>query len=241
MVSLASSFYNPVGSAPRSAHVEAGVFMHELGHNLGLHHAGDVPAPLEAPNYLSVMNGRYVLTGILEAEGVGSTVPKACATDPDCAKGAVCRPVPGGGGRCTRIDYSTSALATLDEGALDELAGVSPPSSGLRDIVLYSDATGATRRGAAAGPVDWDGDGVFDTQPVSVDLNVQSGAAEVMRGYDDWDHGACGTRSDCPINAIRQFIHDLVDPTVSPHEDCIANRCQPQWRAFQRTPWGRRD
>jgi hypothetical protein len=34
---------------------DGGTFMHELGHNLGLHHGGDVDANYK-PNYLSVMN-----------------------------------------------------------------------------------------------------------------------------------------------------------------------------------------
>jgi hypothetical protein len=43
--------------------VLSALFMHELGHNLGLHHGGDEPKN-NKPNYLSVMNYRYGLTGV---------------------------------------------------------------------------------------------------------------------------------------------------------------------------------
>jgi hypothetical protein len=43
--------------------VLSALFMHELGHNLGLHHGGD-EAKNDKPNYLSIMNYRYGLTGV---------------------------------------------------------------------------------------------------------------------------------------------------------------------------------
>src|SRR5262245_21038799 len=53
--------------------VLSALFMHELGHNLGLHHGGD-EAKNDKPNYLSVMNYRYGLTGVdtdCDAQGDG--------------------------------------------------------------------------------------------------------------------------------------------------------------------------
>ena len=46
------------------ATAQAGTLMHELGHNLGLHHGGDDDL-LNKPNYLSVMNYNFQLTGLL--------------------------------------------------------------------------------------------------------------------------------------------------------------------------------
>lgn len=43
---------------------QAGTFLHELGHTLGLHHGGDEHVQYK-PNYLSVMNYLYQTTGII--------------------------------------------------------------------------------------------------------------------------------------------------------------------------------
>lgn len=54
MVISLGSFENQVGSTDQ----QAGTFMHELGHNLGLQHGGDDDTNCK-PNYLSVMNYAY--------------------------------------------------------------------------------------------------------------------------------------------------------------------------------------
>ena len=87
---------------------EAGTFMHELGHNLGLHHGGGIEEPCQdqsqchvgytcaqtavgkycvgaddtnwKPNYLSMMNYRFQFTGIEQAAAVGSTQPISCSS-----------------------------------------------------------------------------------------------------------------------------------------------------------------
>jgi hypothetical protein len=48
------------------ATAQAGTLMHELGHNLGLHHGGDDDL-INKPNYLSVMNYSFQLTGLLRS------------------------------------------------------------------------------------------------------------------------------------------------------------------------------
>lgn len=50
---------------------QAGTFMHELGHNLGLRHGGDDHQLFE-PNYLSVMNYSYQTTGIIQEQRGGN-------------------------------------------------------------------------------------------------------------------------------------------------------------------------
>jgi hypothetical protein len=220
IVSLAASFNNPLGSVRRNPFAEGGVFMHELGHNLGLHHAGDQATPVDAPNYLSVMNGKYVFSGIRPADEVGSIVPNPALR---------------------RLDYSTETLNTLDESALDESAGVSPLSSGLKDTVAFLFPDESNGRGAGAGPIDWNGNGIIDSELVRVDLNAQGGAGEIMRGYTDWPHGNCATSADCPINGIRQQIHDLVNPTLDPRLPCVQNRCQSLMYNFRDQQWGMAD
>lgn len=70
--------------------------VHELGHNLGLLHGGNVSCNYK-PNYNSVMNYRYQFPGV----------------DDNCT-------VAGDG----VLDYSSGAYITLDESNLDENAGI---------------------------------------------------------------------------------------------------------------------
>jgi hypothetical protein len=49
------------------ARSQAGTLMHELGHNLGLRHGG-TDGLLKKPNYLSVMNYNFQLTGLIRAD-----------------------------------------------------------------------------------------------------------------------------------------------------------------------------
>jgi hypothetical protein len=200
--------------------MEGGVFMHELGHNLGLHHAGDRGTPVEAPNYLSVMNGKYVFSGIQHAATAGSAVAVESLRT---------------------LDYSEHELSTLDELHLDESAGVSPLSADYTGIVRFTNGNDANGVGPESGPIDWSGNGAIDTSPVSVDLNRQGGGAEIMRGYADWNHGPCTSSADTRINYIRQQIHELVDPSIDAHEPCVQGRAQSLWYPIQITQWGKAD
>ncbi len=85
----------------------AGTFVHELGHNLGLTHAGDQnegTVTQYKPNYPSVMAYRYQLWGVrheLVCENTADT----------------CLPH-------SHLDYSHGLMADLNEAALDERLGV---------------------------------------------------------------------------------------------------------------------
>ena len=194
--------------------------MHELGHNIGLHHDGDVPTPQLAPNYLSVMNYDYSNSGIQHAATPGSVIPVEDLRE---------------------LDYSEHALNTLQENALDENAGVSPLSSGYTGIIAFYNGVESYSFGPEAGPVDWSGDGLIDPGFVIADLNGIAGASETMNGYADWIHGPCIRSNDCRINGIRELIHFNFDPSLNPHEPCVQNRCQSLWLPFQSTRWGKAD
>ena len=76
---------------------QAGTLMHELGHNLGLHHGGDLDDNYK-PNYLSIMNYYFQTGGVIFDNGKG----------------------PGNG----FFDYSRFLLPALDETQLDEVNGL---------------------------------------------------------------------------------------------------------------------
>lgn len=77
-----------------SATVQAGTLMHELGHNLGLLHAGLTRTPNCIPNYPSVMNYLYQARGLTAADG------------------------------STRVDFSAGTLSNLNENSLSETASL---------------------------------------------------------------------------------------------------------------------
>ena len=83
--------YDQIGSGL----VQSGTLMHELGHNLGLSHAGIYRAPVCMPNYPSVMIYLYQTRGLTDANGL------------------------------EHIDYSYGTLLPLKEGALSETSALS--------------------------------------------------------------------------------------------------------------------
>jgi streptogramin lyase len=133
----------------------AAVFMHELGHNLGLCHGGPNidgcasggSGAEDKPNYLSVMNPDFTYIGIPYAATPGSTTISGY-----------------------RIDYSDVALPDLDENHLNE-------SLGLQDTAHPTDLAGVRSNGGtvfrlvpAMGPVDFNNDGIIETD-IASDVN----------------------------------------------------------------------
>jgi hypothetical protein len=192
---------------------EAGTFMHELGHNLGLHHNGDLGLPAYSPNYMSIMSYNYSFNGIWTSTVVGSSLPDGPA----------------------RLDYSnTDTLETLNEGSLDEFKGLSPLASGNKDICWFQDGLNSNFTfGAGAGPIDWTGDGLIQSN-VQADLNAMNCACEQFRPYNDWMHQTCVTTSDCPFNNVRRAVNG----GRFTHEPCLNGRCQSLIYDFQNMPWG---
>ena len=194
--------------------------MHELGHNIGLHHHGDTASPPVATNYLSVMNFNYSNVGILHA-----AVPGSIEAVEDLRE----------------LNYSEHELNTLNELALDESAGVSPISSGYTGILLFFKAGNGFAFGPEAGPIDWNGNGLIDPGVVVVDIDLVAGASETLNGYADWVHGPCTSSADCRINGMRDQYRQFDDPALDPHEPCVQGRCQSLWIPFQGTRWGKAD
>jgi hypothetical protein len=179
---------------------EAGTFMHELGHNLGLWHGGGLFDHGEfinyKPNFISVMNYRDQ-GGILQADAVGSEQIKSCSRDKDCGPAALCTlGIPHN--ICTRYDYSDQLLPTggPTPGVLDERGQLSEPAglgTGRPDLFYYSDANCIDHMAPSDGPVDWDGDGDTTGTGLTVDLDFiwfgsrcPSGVYVPLHGHNDW-------------------------------------------------------
>ena len=183
--------------------MQAGTLMHELGHNLGLSHAGSSRTPNCVPIYPSVMNYLYQTRGLTAVAD----------------------------GR-SHIDYSSGMLTTLNEASLSEtpppgptpyriryygpLVGSDPPDSAavlhcdgtpvtsgvpmirlktLRRSLLTGTITECPRRGSLALDVNYDGQtgtfsdfddwGHLNLQQISARLNVSSLSVDVHLGQTD--------------------------------------------------------
>ncbi|MEO5721171.1 MAG: choice-of-anchor tandem repeat NxxGxxAF-containing protein [Chthoniobacterales bacterium] len=133
---------------------QAGTFMHELGHNLGLHHGGNDDIN-KKPNYLSVMNYGFTNVGIFQPPG-----------------------------RERMFDFSRTALPDLNERALDEFAGIGDPDMHLTlwsrrtrpDVPAGSNVCISNpyyfRLFYPDDALDWDCDGSRSVVPVVADLNA---------------------------------------------------------------------
>jgi len=142
---------------------EAGTFMHELGHNLGLRHGG-VDNVNFKPNYLSVMNYSF-------SSGVRQFEPGTC--------NLITR----------RLDYSDRRLPALDESHLVEAAGI---SGGADDTRYSCGGVNVCAQGDAPIDWNCDGDsgrggdicGAAGLPP----CDVNGSGISVLQGYDDWSN-----------------------------------------------------
>lgn len=145
---------------------QAGTLMHELGHNLGLQHGGDSGIN-NKPNYLSVMNYLFQTDGI---PGNQQTVAF-------------------GGFQPPAIDYSSRALARLDETQLDETVGI---QNGFQFRTRYFCPGGRIASGAGSGAIDWNcnGDGGKETSVnvnINGEVNLDANKNLIpLTGFNDW-------------------------------------------------------
>lgn len=154
--------------APITEDLQAGTFMHELGHTLGLHHGGGDDENFK-PNYYSVMS--YVWQAPQFAshqQGLGWT-----------------------------LNYSTAALTTLDETRLVESQGLGAQPNDFPTVIFPYNGPADKRRTGVLYPgtaVDWDGDGdSTGYAAMTIDVNyfdhsdtTSRNPGNILRGYADW-------------------------------------------------------
>ena len=97
MVTVGKTHWN--NNKGNMSDIRVGTFIHELGHNLGLQHGG-ADEVNKKPQYFSVMNYRYQLTGVSKADGT------------------------------KYFGYLQQDMPTLKEWALDERKGFGPQARG---------------------------------------------------------------------------------------------------------------
>ena len=156
----------PVGPAKTERHqAETSLFLHELGHQLGLGHGGPAFASANfKPNYLSSMNYLFSSTGLIVNGTVNLT-----------------------------YDYSRWALDTLDESSLDEGAGLGPDgpiTAGGRYYATIWDCTGGPTFAPeialiAFQNIDWDCDGSEDGFGTGSCSDIVDNGGDVL--FDQFD------------------------------------------------------
>ncbi|QDT00818.1 choice-of-anchor Q domain-containing protein [Adhaeretor mobilis] len=150
------------GGMPGGTHQQqAGTFMHELGHTLGLGHGGD-DAIRYKPNYHSVMNYIWQTPG----QKLPTTGRPTNANEHAYFDSWV-------------LDYSRQVFPDLDQLNLIESEGIGgDPGNTVR-------IQSTSRYVKEGGPVDWDKDGLFnETVHVTLTPDWRFG----LTGHEDWSN-----------------------------------------------------
>lgn len=148
----ASDFLLGVGSTGFNPIQEASFFMHELGHNLGLHHGGGDEIQ-NKPNYISIMNYRFDYIGTLKGSGGRSIDYSRRALDP-----------------LNETNLDETVGINDPDGHLTTWNFWSHVDSGLHNPCIDNPGE-FNRLFYPTKALDWNCNGVADPAPVSVDVN----------------------------------------------------------------------
>jgi hypothetical protein len=162
---MASDFLVTLGSLAvpgGTAYEQAGTFMHELGHNLGLRHGGFSDTNRK-PNYLSIMNYAFQFSGLYHN---------------------------GTAGLYDYSRFGPASLGQLQETALSEEDGLLAPPSMLPYKSTFAcfppgQTLGSWELVDVVGVVDWNCDGGMNAGTVEADIN-NDGALTTMDAFEDW-------------------------------------------------------
>jgi hypothetical protein len=190
----------------RLINMQASTLMHELGHNLNLGHGGNEGVNYK-PNYWSIMNYHYQLTG-LDANPAGSTAYLRW-------KGAALCSLPNspcGDPSQFIMSYSNGTGAALNENNLFEINNIG--------------------RGNSSGTAfaDWDLSGGLTSSALSIDLN-NDGSKTTLTDHNDWGNlvlafsrywGGNSGQSLTTQTSSRQVFNPLND-----HQQPIGPSCAP--------------
>ncbi|HLJ92011.1 MAG TPA: hypothetical protein VKU02_02345, partial [Gemmataceae bacterium] len=168
---IASDFFIALGPDRGGDDFEqAGTFMHELGHSLGLRHGGGGTAPdgsgddvNNKPNYFSIMNYLWQAPFTDYADPNHPTALELAYHN------------------SWELDYSDQALPTLDEAALDEAAGIGGDPTKMLRL-----ADGSGQFVPMGGPVDWNQDGIAGDAPLVQRRLNDDPRIETLVGHEDW-------------------------------------------------------
>lgn len=150
---------------------QAGTFMHELGHNLGLTHGGCITENSAVrcdqnpykPNYLSVMDYLFQTRGLFRLQQDGTYSDGT-------------------------IDYSDGRLAQLDKANLDETQGLGSGAAGFGTRYWCTNA-GEQPIWPADGAIDWNCDTGYGTGiKANIDKQGPDPPTGKLDGASDWDH-----------------------------------------------------
>jgi hypothetical protein len=150
-------------TAVGTLHEQAGTFMHELGHALGLRHGGGEDLPGYKPDYISVMNYSFQFDGI---------------------------PISGISGN---MDYSRFELNAVETNLSETVGLSADPNLAKYGTYYFceQDPTLAKSTESIVGETDWNCDGKFDAS-VSTDINAD-GTRTTLNGFNDWQHITLGS------------------------------------------------
>jgi hypothetical protein len=210
---------------------QAGTFMHELGHTLGLRHGGADHENCK-PNYLSIMTYVWQTIGLQPGDIFDYS------RDP--------LPALGEGSLNEALGIQDGAARTTFFGPPSNLDGVDQPV-GAPDGFLNDDWS----IGAGQGAIDWNQScqpvatpGCDTQNPVAADINnmgignCRASSVSPLTGYDDWDHLELNFRYTGDwVDGVHRSAADQQDMTVQDAQAVATQRPATQLApSFQQPP-----